>query len=164
MNISTCTILTRCQDNSWLCLKKKNKTRQNMIFCQLGSLQPMHGSRRGTPSRRSLLEGAACHSHHASLLPPPSSQDRLVSLDSAEDFVRLAKEKYPKKVGWATETEKKCIIVNNFMPFIKHTYFNSNGNFKCYFFSNVLLIEAGLYFTAPWHVAHLVNKVIVFLI
>lgn len=26
-------------------------------------------------------------------------QDRLVSLDSAEDFIKLAKEKYPKKEG-----------------------------------------------------------------
>nr|XP_046260456.1 melanoregulin-like [Scatophagus argus] len=44
---------------------------------------------------------------HTSLFPPESGpqsrylcvMDRLVSLDSAEDFVRLAKEKYPKKVG-----------------------------------------------------------------
>uniref|UniRef100_UPI0037E72B22 melanoregulin-like n=1 Tax=Semicossyphus pulcher TaxID=241346 RepID=UPI0037E72B22 len=44
---------------------------------------------------------------HTSLFPPKTGQqnrylyvmDRLVSLDSAEDFVRLAKEKYPKKVG-----------------------------------------------------------------
>lgn len=36
-----------------------------------------------------------------------SLQDRLVSLDSAEDFVRLAKEKYPKKEAWETKIEKK---------------------------------------------------------
>ncbi|XP_051260787.1 melanoregulin-like [Dicentrarchus labrax] len=44
---------------------------------------------------------------HTSLFPPETGHqsrylhvmDRLVSLDSAEDFVRLAKEKYPKKVG-----------------------------------------------------------------
>ncbi|XP_042350628.1 melanoregulin-like [Plectropomus leopardus] len=44
---------------------------------------------------------------HTSLFPPETEHhnkylcvmDRLVSLDSAEDFVRLAKEKYPKKVG-----------------------------------------------------------------
>ncbi|XP_029315337.1 melanoregulin [Cottoperca gobio] len=44
---------------------------------------------------------------HTSLFPPQTEHqnrylcvmDRLVSLDSAEDFVRLAKEKYPKKVG-----------------------------------------------------------------
>ncbi|XP_049904962.1 melanoregulin [Epinephelus lanceolatus] len=43
---------------------------------------------------------------HTSLFPPETEQtkylcvmDRLVSLDSAEDFVRLAKEKYPKKEG-----------------------------------------------------------------
>ena len=40
------------------------------------------------------------YSHPASHpLPSFFSQDRLVSLDSAEDFVRLAKEKYPKKAG-----------------------------------------------------------------
>ncbi|XP_010737539.3 melanoregulin [Larimichthys crocea] len=45
--------------------------------------------------------------NHTSLFPPGTGHqnrylcimDRLVSLDSAEDFVRLAKEKYPKKVG-----------------------------------------------------------------
>ncbi|XP_068185992.1 melanoregulin-like [Antennarius striatus] len=44
---------------------------------------------------------------HTSLFPPDTGHqsrylyvmDRLVSLDSAEDFVRLAKEKYPKKAG-----------------------------------------------------------------
>ncbi|XP_034742125.1 melanoregulin-like isoform X2 [Etheostoma cragini] len=44
---------------------------------------------------------------HTSLFPSETEHqntylcvmDRLVSLDSAEDFVRLAKEKYPKKVG-----------------------------------------------------------------
>ncbi|XP_075896219.1 melanoregulin [Nelusetta ayraudi] len=44
---------------------------------------------------------------NTSLFPPESGQpsrylyvmERLVSLDSAEDFVRLAKEKYPKKAG-----------------------------------------------------------------
>ncbi|KAM9346886.1 melanoregulin [Symphorus nematophorus] len=44
---------------------------------------------------------------HTSLFPPETAHqnrylyvmDRLVSLDSAEDFVRLAKEKYPKKVA-----------------------------------------------------------------
>ncbi|XP_070771456.1 melanoregulin-like [Enoplosus armatus] len=44
---------------------------------------------------------------HTSLFPPETTHqdrylcvmDRLVSLDSAEDFVRLAKEKYPKKGG-----------------------------------------------------------------
>ncbi|XP_034549795.1 melanoregulin-like [Notolabrus celidotus] len=44
---------------------------------------------------------------HTSLFPPKTGHqkrylyvmDRLVSLDSAEDFVRLAKVKYPKKVG-----------------------------------------------------------------
>ncbi|KAM8749838.1 melanoregulin [Acanthopagrus schlegelii] len=44
---------------------------------------------------------------HTCLFPPETGHqsrylyvmDRLVSLDSAEDFVRLAKEKYPKKVG-----------------------------------------------------------------
>lgn len=44
---------------------------------------------------------------HTCLFPPETGHqsrylyvmDRLVSLDSAEDFVRLAKEKYPKKGG-----------------------------------------------------------------
>lgn len=35
------------------------------------------------------------------------SQDRLVSLDSAEDFVRLAKEKYPQQSRLRDNVVKK---------------------------------------------------------
>lgn len=63
------------------------------------------------PSLHLHLQSHRFHSRHAPLLPPSSSQDRLVSLDSAEDFVRLAKEKYPKKVGWETETEGKMFQI-----------------------------------------------------
>lgn len=66
-------------------------------------------------------------------MPPSFSQDRLVSLDSAEEFVRLAKEKYPKKVGWETRDRRKVFTTvyrgtewsEEFCSFFKTTLLHS---------------------------------------
>ncbi|XP_039673738.1 melanoregulin-like isoform X2 [Perca fluviatilis] len=79
----------QCEVDSLLCVNRRNRFSRDQ-----------ENLNKATELLKQLLD-------HTSLFPPETEHqntylcvmDRLVSLDSAEDFVRLAKEKYPKKVG-----------------------------------------------------------------
>ncbi|XP_069009738.1 melanoregulin-like [Embiotoca jacksoni] len=79
----------QCEVDALLCVNKQNRFGRDEEHLK-----------KATELLKQLLE-------HTSLFPPGTEHqnrylfvmDRLVSLDSADDFVRLAKEKYPKKEG-----------------------------------------------------------------
>ncbi|KAI4805346.1 hypothetical protein KUCAC02_009969 [Chaenocephalus aceratus] len=78
----------QCEVDALLCVNKQNRFSRDQEHLN-----------KTTEMLKQLLD-------HTSLFPPETEHqntylcimDRLVSLDSAEDFVRLAKEKYPKKL------------------------------------------------------------------
>ncbi|XP_041663054.1 melanoregulin-like [Cheilinus undulatus] len=78
--------------------------------CEADALLSVNRQSRLSPDQEHLSKASKLLGQlleESSLFPPKTGQqnrylyvmDRLVSLDSAEDFVRLAKEKYPKKAG-----------------------------------------------------------------
>ncbi|KAM7380781.1 hypothetical protein PAMP_004054 [Pampus punctatissimus] len=79
----------QCEVDALLCVNKQSRFSRDQEHLN-----------RATELLKQLLD-------HTSLFPPGTGHqdrylhvmDRLVSLDSAEDFVRLAKEKYPQKEG-----------------------------------------------------------------
>ncbi|XP_028250167.1 melanoregulin [Parambassis ranga] len=94
--------------------KREVRARWRKILLQLGYQCEVDALLCVNSQRRFSLDQEHLHKttellkqllEHTSLFPPGTGHqtrylcvmDRLVSLDSAEDFVRLAKEKYPKK-------------------------------------------------------------------
>ncbi|XP_061580533.1 melanoregulin-like [Cololabis saira] len=79
----------QCEVDSLLCVSRQSQFSRDQEY-----------PKKATELLKSLLE-------QSSLFPPGTAHhsryiyvmDRLVSLDSADDFVRLAKEKYPKAEG-----------------------------------------------------------------
>ncbi|KAM3607256.1 uncharacterized protein V6R79_004341 [Siganus canaliculatus] len=78
--------------------------------CEVDALLRVNKQSRFSPDQDELHKAAELLKQvldHTSLFPPETERcnnylhvmDRLVSLDSAEDFVKLAKKKYPKKAG-----------------------------------------------------------------
>ncbi|XP_024141743.1 melanoregulin [Oryzias melastigma] len=98
------------------CTRREVRSRWKKILLQLGyeceveSLLDVNKQSSFRRDREHLKEAQELLKQlldHSSLFPPGTQNrsrylhvmDRLVSLDSAEDFIRLAKEKYPKKDG-----------------------------------------------------------------
>uniref|UniRef100_A0A3P9IWK8 Melanoregulin n=1 Tax=Oryzias latipes TaxID=8090 RepID=A0A3P9IWK8_ORYLA len=96
------------------CTRREVRSRWKKILLQLGyeceveSLLDVNKQSSFSPDREHLKEAKELLKQlldHSSLFPPGTQNrsrylhvmDRLVSLDSADDFIRLAKQKYPKK-------------------------------------------------------------------